>query len=241
MRVLVIGDSCIDKFVYCNISRLCPEAPVPVLNPVSETENPGMAGNVVANLESLGCETYIITNSSQIKKTRYVDDKSGQMIMRFDENDVAGKCELEFDKYLKQYRFDAVVISDYNKGFLTEEIISEVAEICKCPTFLDTKKKLGKWCHNIDFIKINEPEWNSNKDYDSDNVIVTKGSKGASYKDSVFKVKNKVNVSNVSGAGDTFMAGLVYKYVMTNSIKLSIVFANECALNVVQKRGVVTV
>ena len=241
MRILVIGDSCIDKFIYCDINRLCPEAPVPVLNPVNETENPGMAGNVVANLESLGCETYIVTNSSPIKKTRYVDDKSGQMIMRFDENDFASRCELDFDEYLEQYKFDAVVISDYNKGFLTEDIISNVAEICKCPTFLDTKKKLGKWCYDIDFIKINEPEWNSNKDYDSDNVIVTKGAEGAWYRNENFKTKKKVKVSNVSGAGDTFMAGLVYKYVITNSVEQSIDFANECASEVVQKRGVVTI
>ena len=53
MSVLVIGDSCTDKFIYCNIERICPEAPVPVMKPINETSNPGMAHNVVANLIQL--------------------------------------------------------------------------------------------------------------------------------------------------------------------------------------------
>jgi len=241
MKCLVIGDSCIDRFIYCDINRLCPEAPVPVLKPVSQTENPGMAGNVVANLESLAeTDVTVITNTSPIIKTRYVDDKSGQMIMRFDENDYTGKCKVNFQEYFEHYVFDAVIISDYNKGFLTEDTIKNIAKMSNCPTFLDTKKKLGKWCYNIDFIKINEYEWNNNKDYESDNIIVTRGADGASYNNSIFKPKREVMVSNVSGAGDTFMAGLVYSYVNTRSIENSIRFANECASHVVQQRGVVS-
>ena len=246
MRVLVIGDSCIDKFVYCDINRLCPEAPVPVLNPVNETENPGMAGNVVANLESLGAEVDLITNDDFIKKTRYVDDKSGQMIMRLDENDTC--MPIDFNKEWQKcidsdfdLGYDAIVISDYNKGFLTIHDIAHIGKTAKCPTFLDTKKKLGDWCKNIDFIKINNPEWNNNKDYTYDNIIVTDGSEGALYKNNIFKVKNKVKVSDVSGAGDTFMAGLVYKYIDSgNIIEEAIDFANSCASKVVQERGVTT-
>ena len=43
MSILVIGDSCIDIFIYGDIDRVCPEAPVPVFKPTSQTENPGMA------------------------------------------------------------------------------------------------------------------------------------------------------------------------------------------------------
>ena len=66
MKILVIGDSCIDKFIYCEINRICPEAPVPILKPLYETTNEGMAGNVVANLKSLGAEVDLVTNPSQI-------------------------------------------------------------------------------------------------------------------------------------------------------------------------------
>ena len=53
-KVLVIGDSCTDVFIYGKVERLCPEAPVPVLNPTHQTQNGGMAKNVKSNLEVLG-------------------------------------------------------------------------------------------------------------------------------------------------------------------------------------------
>ena len=64
MRVLVIGDSCTDVFVYGNIERICPEAPVPVFNPIHKVQNGGMARNVKSNLEALGLElmSMIIVN-----------------------------------------------------------------------------------------------------------------------------------------------------------------------------------
>ena len=52
---------------------------------------------------------------------------------------------------------------------------------------------------------------------------------------------NKVDVKDMSGAGDTFMASLVCKYVKTGDIFESISFANICASKVVQKKGVVTI
>ena len=62
MKFLVIGDSCTDKFVYGKCERICPEAPVPVFNPVKETSNGGMAANVKANVESLDVECDLITH-----------------------------------------------------------------------------------------------------------------------------------------------------------------------------------
>ena len=46
-KILVIGELCIDKFVYGEVKRLSPEAPVPVFNPIVTEENRGMAGNVL--------------------------------------------------------------------------------------------------------------------------------------------------------------------------------------------------
>ena len=65
-KVLVIGDSCTDVFIYGDIERICPEAPVPVFKPTNQTENGGMAKNVVRNLESLGCEVDLISNPNDI-------------------------------------------------------------------------------------------------------------------------------------------------------------------------------
>ena len=53
MKILIIGDSCTDKFIYGECKRICPEAPVPVFSPINSTKNDGMAKNVFNNLRSL--------------------------------------------------------------------------------------------------------------------------------------------------------------------------------------------
>ena len=242
MRILVIGDSCTDEFIYCDIERICPEAPVPVLKPKKSKSNPGMAANVVENLKSLGVEVDLITNSNTIIKTRYVDSRSGQMVMRVDQND---KCKKYHGETYDAIGYDAIIISDYCKGFLTESDIEMWAERAKCPVFLDTKKQLGDWCNNISFIKINEFEHKKNFErlpnypFILDKMIVTIGSKGCKYQDKTYPVP-EVSVKDVSGAGDTFLAGLVFKYLQSNNIQQAIKFANECATQIVQKRGVAT-
>tara|TARA_R100001015_G_C4605190_1_gene160217 strand:+ start:352 stop:1086 length:735 start_codon:yes stop_codon:yes gene_type:complete len=243
MNILVIGDSCIDEFIYCDIERICPEAPVPVLKPTKSKHNQGMASNVVENLKALGAKVDLITNVESIKKTRYVDNRSGQMVIRVDKNDNCGRIKiggLNDNGY-----FDAVIISDYCKGFLLEEDINEITNRFKCPIFLDTKKQLGDWCENISFIKINEFEHKKNFErlpnypFILDKMIVTIGSKGCKYKNKIYSVP-EVSVKDVSGAGDTFLAGLVTSYLKHNNIEQAIKFANECATIVVQKRGVTT-
>ena len=244
-RILVIGDSCIDKFIYCNVDRLCPEAPVPVLNPVKNTQNMGMAGNVIENLKSLGVDADFITNECEIIKTRYVDIKSGQMIMRFDEHDQCEKFKeislINFKKY------DAIIISDYNKGFLNEEDMEYISK-SNPNTFLDSKRKFdtfneGKWCYNFNFIKINSVEYNQNKKLiDSDprlynKCIITRGNNGCEYNNKIYPTVD-VPIKNVSGAGDTFLASFVFKYLQCKNIEESIKFAQECTLQVVQKPGV---
>ena len=243
MNILVIGDSCIDEFIYCDIERICPEAPVPVLKPTKSKYNRGMASNVVENLKALGAKVDLITNIESIKKTRYVDNRSGQMVMRVDKNDNCGRIEI--GELNDNGYFDAVIISDYCKGFLLEEDINEITNRFKCPIFLDTKKQLGDWCENISFIKINEFEHKKNFErlpnypFILDKMIVTIGSKGCKYKNKIYSVP-EVSVKDVSGAGDTFLAGLVTNYLKHNNIEQAIKFANECATIVVQKRGVTT-
>ena len=250
MRVLVIGDSCEDIFIYGDIIRLSPEAPVPILQPIRETKNGGMALNVYNNFLSLGVEVNVVTNKkSQIRKVRYVDNRSNQMVLRIDEND---ECE-EIDEITRmhicnnQYQnktYDAIVISDYCKGFLTK---TDIELLCKSNknVFVDTKKQLGKWIEYATFIKINSFEYKKNYDYFNNSefinkLIITLGSKGCRYNGRDFSVK-EVPVKDVSGAGDTFLAGLVYGYLDTNNIESAIQFAQECTTIVVQKHGVSTV
>jgi D-beta-D-heptose 7-phosphate kinase/D-beta-D-heptose 1-phosphate adenosyltransferase len=248
-NVLIIGDTCIDQFIYGSAVRLAPEAPVPVFNPLNEETNAGMAGNVVANLKALGIHTYFICNPEIVTKTRYVDDRSGQILLRVDKNDKIAPIEPGTIKSIKNNmvngtKLDAIIVSDYDKGFLGEE---DIQFICENNTnvFIDTKKILDKWCVNASFIKINHVEYEhteySLKDLNiEDKLIITLSNKGCQYKGKLFPV-NKVQIKDVSGAGDTFLSGLVAEYVLTKNIEKSIKFAQECATVVVQKQGVATV
>jgi len=243
MKFLVIGDSCLDVFVYGEVDRLAPEAPVPVIVPLFQKQNLGMASNVAENLRALGAEVNLITNLEQIRKVRYVDSRYNQMIMRVDENDKCQRISVDFND-LKEY--DAIVVSDYCKGFLLEEDIQKIIQVASCPVFLDTKKNLGDWCKDVDFIKINNQEFQNNLKNIEKNpslkkkLIITKGKNGCEYGGILYPTK-EVPVKDVSGAGDTFIAGLVVKYHQTQNIIYAIQFAQQCTTIVVQKQGVATV
>ena len=248
-NVLIIGDSCDDVFQYGDIKRLCPEAPVPVFNPTHKKVNPGMASNVVANLNALGIKTHLLTNIENIIKTRVMDERTNQMIVRIDENDTSSRIEKDIIKSIKNNNYngvfyDAIIVSDYDKGFLFEE---DIDIICNnnSNVFIDTKKILGDWCKYSTFIKINNIEYEHTeytiKNLDiEDKLIVTYRDKGARYLDEWFPVE-KVEIRDVSGAGDTFLSGLVSEYLLTKDIKKSIIFAQQCATIVVQKPGVSTI
>ena len=253
MKVLVVGDSCQDIFIYGDIERISPEAPVPVFVPTKTEKNDGMGRNVSNNVESLEMNISTITNKNGIVKKRYVDNRSGQMVLRVDEHDYCeridkkvletirnNKCKPHFNDVTK---VDAIIISDYCKGFLEEEDIQFICEN-NDNVFVDTKKKLGKWIEFADFIKINELEYKKNHEVLSDGfedkLIVTLGSKGCRYRNTIFSVP-EVPVRDVSGAGDTFLAGLVRGYLNTDNIVEGIKFAQRCTTLVVQKHGVATV
>ena len=241
VKVLVIGDSCLDEYIYCTTNRFCPDAPVPILKPESYVSTEGMAGNVADNLRALGAEVDLISNANQIKKTRYVDERTNHMFIRIDEGEddifpIAKKTleNIEWKKY------DAVVISDYCKGFLTEDEIAYISNQ-HINTFLDTKKLLGSWTESISFIKINDVEYKFNTEnlYSInmiEKMIITRGSGGAEYCGITYPV-DKVDVRDTSGAGDTFLAGLVYAYITENNVENAIKFANKCATQVVQMKG----
>lgn len=61
VRIVVLGDVMLDRFVYGDVTRISPESPVPVLAVQRETRMPGGAGNVVANLRGLGVQADLIS------------------------------------------------------------------------------------------------------------------------------------------------------------------------------------
>ena len=239
-RVLVIGESCTDIFVYGTSERKSPEGNGPVFVPISKTYGLGMASNVVNNLREMGVETNIFSDNGSIVKTRYVNKDTNELYLRVDENDSVNRINISKLSDISQY--DAIIISDYCKGFLTEEDISKIASLHPL-VILDTKKKLGDWCKNLTFIKVNRLEWALNKDVIRDNewlfdkIICTLDKTGTAYKHTTYPVKPVKN-ADVSGAGDTFVAGFVARYLDSKDIGASIEWGNYCASEVVKKKGV---
>ena len=254
MTILIVGDSCEDVFIYGDITRLTPEAPAPVFNPLREKTNGGMAKNVADNVEALNVTIHTITNKNDIRKVRYVDHKSNQLVLRVDEHDYCDRIDRKLLEGIRnnkckpvfsgKTKVDAIIISDYCKGFLEEEDIQYICENNQ-NVFIDTKKELGDWINLADYIKINSLEYEKNEKFFKDNdiinkTIVTQGNKGCLFRGEIYPTEN-VPVKDISGAGDTFLAGLTVEYIRTNDIIKAINFAQECTEIVIQKHGVSTV
>lgn len=241
--ILVIGESCLDVFHYGECLRLCPEAPVPVFKSIRTNENGGMAMNVYQNTLKIGVPAQIVTNNNWtfIKKTRFVEEKSNHMFMRLDENE-NDYGNINIDN-LNLESYHAIIVSDYNKGFLSTEDLQKIS-MNHPLTFLDTKKILGDWAKDFSYIKINGPEYQKTKHTLNEDLykklIITQGPNGSIHLGKTYSVP-VVEIKDVSGAGDTFISALCCQYLKTRNIEDSILFANECATTVVQKRGVSTI
>jgi D-beta-D-heptose 7-phosphate kinase/D-beta-D-heptose 1-phosphate adenosyltransferase len=170
-----------------------------------------------------------LTNDEEIVKTRYIDEKSNQQILRVDE-------ELEvipLDDEVFDGEYDALVISDYDKGFITQTKLFELCNNFAGPIFIDTKKIA---IPGNAFIKVNEYEFKKITHYDPDNMIITKGGEGTEYQGKLYPAE-KVKVFDVVGAGDTFLAALTYGYLNYGSIEEAIPLANKAAAIAVSHTG----
>lgn len=238
-RVLLIGDSCTDVYVYGDVKRLNPEAPVPVLEPKRQEIKQGMVWNVYNNMKSFGLDVYILTHMESITKTRYIDEKSNQQILRVDDEPKVTPIEYEppfLERAANQPKsddwYDVMVISDYDKGFLSYEELERLVKWFDGPVIIDSKKTRlpkGAW------IKVNESESKKLENSLAD-VIVTKGGEGVEFNHKHFPAE-KVNVFDVVGAGDTFLAALTYGYLKKHTMDAAIPIANKAAAIAVSHPG----
>ena len=237
-QVTIIGESCLDVFVYCEAIRLAPDLPVTVLQEIHVETNPGMAANVDRNIKSRNVATTLVTNKNwqEVTKRRYMHDGSNHMFFRVDTPHNIERVSIqEFE-----FNSDVIVISDYNKGYLSE---SDIEYICNSHplVFLDTKKVLGTWAEKASFIKINHFEYMNSEDRLTETlrtkIIHTRGPEGCDFQGRNYPVE-KCEIRDTSGAGDSFMAALVTEYLVTGEIEKSIIAANLAASKVVRTRGV---
>ena len=241
LNVLIVGDSCLDVYHYGTCDRLSPEAPVPVLK-LSHTERKdGMALNVKSNLESFDVEVKILTNRQTITKERYIDIKTKNHLLRFDTGEASKLKPLSMEEaqQIEYESYDAIAIVDYNKGYVDNSVAMCISKKCNdynVPLFVDSKK-IDLSCFSGAIIKINDLEFSRAKAYPKlCELIVTYGSKGVKYKEVLYPT-TPVEVHDVCGAGDTFFASLIFKYLLTKSIIEAIKFANKCARITVTKEG----
>lgn len=246
MQITIIGELCHDVFIYGDVKRLCPEAPVPVLTDIITESNLGMAGNVRENLwaHNPSLKISLISQINPIKKTRYLDEKTNHMFLRVDEGeDNIDSLVLTPEKIEEISESDLVIVSDYNKGFLNDETLIQIGQLSKL-SVIDTKKIITKrLIDSFTFMKLNEHEYQRNKfvsDKNKDKIIITLGMNGAKHNDVIYPSPSPKQTIDVSGAGDTFTAFFSLKYSETKNISESITFANQMASIVVSKRGVAT-
>ncbi|KAA6228668.1 D-glycero-beta-D-manno-heptose-7-phosphate kinase [Campylobacter sp. LR185c] len=165
-KILVMGDFMVDNYIWCECSRISPEAPVIVAKSLNEDKRPGGAANVYVNLKALGADVFGLgvvgddESGDFLKanlKAKFITQKGrktplknrivahNQQVLRLDEEDcddilVIDELMLEFDKIASD--FDAIILSDYAKGVLTREFcafVIEKARALKIPVLIDPK------------------------------------------------------------------------------------------------------
>lgn len=235
LKILLIGDNGIDQYQYGTVDRISPEAPVPIINYTHSETKPGMAANVKDNLEKLGCVVDYLHGIKTCVKTRIIDSKSKQQLLRIDQDAISKPV---FIDHLGEV-YDAIVISDYNKGAVTYETVEKLRAIFLGPIFIDTKKTDLARVAGC-FIKINELEYSQVTSLPEDvpsGLIVTMGSAGVKYNEQTFSAP-QVHAFDVCGAGDTFLAALAYQFVLKHDILAAISFAIKAASITIQHIGV---
>ena len=241
MKVLVMGDSCIDTYVYGNCNRLSPEGPVPILNEVSRHSALGMAGNTYNNMKAFCPDVSFVSNDPEsITKTRFVDSKTNQLLLRMDVND---RCErINMSEVSIDSDLDLIVVSDYHKGFLDNDDLINIGSSCAL-SVLDTKRLLTQdIIEAYSFIKLNHQEYkrNSNILERSSNmakVVITMGGKGVEFLGRVYPPTKVLQTFDVSGAGDVFTAVFSHGVMCGDSTSDAIWAAQNCCTKVIQRRG----
>ena len=232
MKILLVGDNGIDQYQFGTVTRISPEAPVPILNYTHTVTKPGMAANVKDNLERLGVVVDFLHGHKTCIKTRVIDSKTGQHLVRLDQDRPSRAVKIDYTN-IDQY--NAIIVSDYNKGSVEYETIEDLRKNYSGPIFVDTKKSDLARCEGC-YVKINQLEYEAAKTYPTE-LIVTLGRDGVRYKEHTISTP-QVEAFDVCGAGDTFLSALAYNFVLSADILEAIRFATRAASVTIQHIGV---
>jgi len=230
MLILVIGDACRDVYIQGSTARKNPEAAAPLLNDLITSVKDGMAANVANNLLALGAEVQsILPPEPWSEKERYIDGRYGTQLLRVDYDRPSDPLG-----YLPDLTgYDAVVVSDYNKGFVSDYTLRYLDG--KLPVFIDTKKR------DLDFlqsawVKVNEPEAAALVSKPK-NLVVTMGALGSRSAD-LYAPAERIAVVDPCGAGDTYLSAFAWHMVQEpGNVGAAMAFANKAAAVTCKHRG----
>jgi D-beta-D-heptose 7-phosphate kinase/D-beta-D-heptose 1-phosphate adenosyltransferase len=218
MKIGLIGDHITDLYIFGSVDRISPESPIPIFSESHRESKDGGAGNVQANMKAFG-NTVEYYSSNNSVKTRYVCNS--HILFRSD-NETYDKNTEVYYKFSEDVQY--VVLSDYNKGFLHNslEIIKNIKAQGK-KVIVDPKKNLSEY-YGSDIVKLNEKEFKDYNSchnirdalemYDIGTMIVTMADKGIMIASRTGLYQNistdQHQVSDVTGAGDVFIATLAH-------------------------------
>jgi D-beta-D-heptose 7-phosphate kinase/D-beta-D-heptose 1-phosphate adenosyltransferase len=218
MKIAVIGDYILDTYIYGEVERMSPESPIPIFLEKYTEQKEGGAANVNANLKALGNKTYFWYEANSVKK-RYICDNHIMFRADFE----------EYTPYTGQINFDLsgieyCILSDYNKGYLHRS--QEIVDYCiskGCKVIVDPKKPLDKY-KNSSIIKLNQKELIDYTPpnmtfkeirtlYNIGSLVITMGKNGVYISSNEFEgpiFAEQHQVSDVTGAGDVFIASMTH-------------------------------
>ncbi|HEV8188073.1 MAG TPA: D-glycero-beta-D-manno-heptose-7-phosphate kinase [Pyrinomonadaceae bacterium] len=297
-NVLVLGDVMLDEFVWGDVTRISPEAPVPVVDVRRESIHLGGAANVLANLVALGArgsvvgvvgkdgsgerlraglrelgalDQGVIVDETRPSTTKTRIIAHSQLVVRADRESrtpVSAKTEDQILSFLKDAltHADAFVISDYDKGVVTQRILREILPLAyvRVPVLVDPKLRNFNFYrpatlvtpNHLEALRMSDTEDHSDdgslhaakvirEKLGCDAVLITRGDRGMMLLESngqpVFVETAAREVYDVTGAGDTVIAALAGALASGATMLEAATLANHAAGIVVGKVGTATV
>lgn len=304
LKILIIGDVILDHYLIGTVSRISPEAPVPVVLHQLEEYRLGGAANVALNIKAMGATPYLLSligadvygnkliellEDASLTTALITKDKSkqtscktrilarNQHLLRYDrettdwiERETETQIIKKVEHLLKQEKIDAIIFQDYNKGLLTDRLISEILKLAKnkdIKTLADPKKANFLAYSGVDWFKPNLREINEGlniniseqspilseltratqmlqKELKNTYTLITLGAKGMYYETPTEKgiVPTKERqVADVCGAGDTVISILSLGVAANLNVKQLVHLANIAGGQVCEKVGVVPI
>jgi len=299
--VAIIGDVMLDHFLIGRADRISPEAPVPIVRLEREEFRLGGAGNVAANIASLGGVPKLAAvmgndEAAALLVTALRDAGiSGTGLVSDPRRRTTEKLRAVTERHLQVARIDressgpltgdglqallaaiaalspvkAIVISDYAKGVVTEEIVASAAALSqanKCPLLVDPKIPHAGYYRGATVITPNhrEAEAMSGRaiyshedarkaaelihDASGASVLITRGehgmyvfdASGGSVKETMLPAAAR-EVADVTGAGDTVIAALALGMACGATLVEAAELANLAAGAAVARFGTVAV